>query len=571
MSELESSIKELLSLAKRKPLSGEDLERAKHLMVRLRRMGWTNKEVSELTDGGWSEPSVKNYTRGTKVENPGPKEKASRLLPQLVERGLTLENVETTVSMKKDLDAKGVSFEDISSLLEEAKRFKVGVKELSQMHRGLRDSRLTISQLSDILSYMSEISKTGFTIDGLKEVSKASEAYGGYHEVLEAINAYGSIKEMEEEAEGLDSENEKLEKRIVELKSEVEDLEKRRAQISTALELYENLKSLGFEEANLRRLQDLSAKYGGVESVLEAVKAHTNISELKSRLDELEKEKARVKNVLEETRGKYAHIQPVIKLCEELLYKYGFSIEAVERFYELAKKHGNPYELTKALGAYTDLNALQEELESVESKKSATEARLKETEARVQELREASKELKDSAKKLIKPLFTEIGRGIKSISKAFDGSMENITSKHQEHLNTLEKAHEKCTREYTKTMEKITTTYEENMNVLKKGYEDYAERLGELKAEAGKLEEDLDLARVVNSIIKYPSKAKELPIDYSLLLQETVAKLCKAKGLNPKVKAGDIIYGKYYISSSKEVELLDIIDWAIRGLQISLE
>jgi hypothetical protein len=55
------------------------------------------------------------------------------------------------------------------------------------------------------------------------------------------------------------------------------------------------LKSLGFEEADLRRLQHISTKYGGVESVLEAVKAHTNISELTSNLDELEKQKARVK------------------------------------------------------------------------------------------------------------------------------------------------------------------------------------------------------------------------------------------------------------------------------------
>jgi hypothetical protein len=43
------------------------------------------------------------------------------------------------------------------------------------------------------------------------------------------------------------------------------------------------------------------------------------------------------------------------------------------------------------------------------------------------------------------------------------------------------------------------------------------------------------------------------------------------KGVNPKVKAGDTISGKYYgIRSSQEVELLDLIEWAMRGLKSSL-
>jgi hypothetical protein len=40
--------------------------------------------------------------------------------------------------------------------------------------------------------------------------------------------------------------------------------------------------------------------------------------------------------------------------------------------------------------------------------------------------------------------------------------------------------------------------------------------------------------------------------------------------VNPKVKAGDVIGSKYYISSSKEVELLDLLEWAVRGLLSSL-
>ena len=49
----EKIIKELLTLATMKPLSPGDVARAKMLMKELRQQGFTNREVSELTDGGW--------------------------------------------------------------------------------------------------------------------------------------------------------------------------------------------------------------------------------------------------------------------------------------------------------------------------------------------------------------------------------------------------------------------------------------------------------------------------------------------------------------------------------------
>jgi hypothetical protein len=70
----------------------------------------------------------------------------------------------------------------------------------------------------------------------------------------------------------------------------------------------------------------------------------------------------------------------------------------------------------------------------------------------------------------------------------------------------------------------------------------------------------------VQSLIKYPSESEKLPLDYKV----KVLNHCKVKGVNPKVKAGDTIDGKYYIGSSREVELLDLIEWAMRGLKGSL-
>jgi hypothetical protein len=142
-----------------------------------------------------------------------------------------------------------------------------------------------------------------------------------------------------------------------------------------------------------------------------------------------------------------------------------------------------------------------------------------------------AEELKSSAKGLLKPLAEEIGRGVKTMEQKF-----------------------------TEAIDKISTSYEE-----------YSRKLGELKSEAGKLEEELRLARIVSAIVKYPSEAKDTSLDYALLLQDAVAKLCSAKGVNPKVEAGDGLQSKYYfIPSQLGVELLDIIDWSRRGLLIAI-
>jgi len=103
---LEDIVRELLSLAKRKPLKGEDLVRAKELMARLKEMGFTNKEISDLTNGGWSEPTIKLYTRGVGVKDPTPKENTLKILSQMVDEGLTLKDVEVATSIKSYLNTK---------------------------------------------------------------------------------------------------------------------------------------------------------------------------------------------------------------------------------------------------------------------------------------------------------------------------------------------------------------------------------------------------------------------------------------------------------------------------------
>ncbi len=77
--------------------------------------------------------------------------------------------------------------------------------------------------------------------------------------------------------------------------------------------------------------------------------------------------------------------------------------------------------------------------------------------------------------------------------------------------------------------------------------------------EAKILEEELNLARVVNSIIKYPTEAVKLSLDYPLLLLNAVEKLCWAKGINPKLSLRDASITDNPLCSSLEVCLHQLI------------
>ena len=64
-------------------------------------------------------------------------------------------------------------------------------------------------------------------------------------------------------------------------------------------------------------------------------------------------------------------------------------------------------------------------------------------------------------------------------------------------------------------------------------------------------------------MIKYPSQAKELPLDFDIQMLEGIRKHCIAKGIKIKVKPTDAISKKTY---APEMELLDLVDWTLKGL-----
>jgi len=517
---LEDIIGELRELAKRKPLSDIDLARAKELMCKLKGMGLTNMEISELTDGGWKEPTVKLYTKGVTVKDRSPKKNILELLSQLVDMGLTLADVKAFILTKKDLDSKGIGLEGISNLLDEAKRLKVDLEEIVKIQISLKNSGLSIRQLSEILSYKAELDKIDVTIKLLGEIVQASRVYGDAGKILEALNAYGALRAIQEDLKKIYSEKEKDEDQAKRLRSEVVELEKSIASAENALKTYEMIKALGFDESTYSRLKASSEKYGGVDSVLDAVNFFADLTEIKRKKENLEAE-------LKKVQADYAHLQTVIGICEVLLYKYRFSVAAINDIYETAKSYGEPLQILKAISQYGETKKIQAEIDVLNKRKEELQSTVKELERQLQELEVTITALRTSIDDALTPIRNEITKNVDYVIKKFVETLGDMSSQ----------------------------------------YEQYAQRYGELKADAGKLEEDLKLGRLILLLIKYPSEARQVPLKYDVLILSGIVDHCRMIGVNPTFKLQDVVGANHWNIGHYTVELIELIEWALKGLK----
>jgi len=249
-------------------------------------MGFTNQEISILTNGGWSKSTIKQYTGGTRVVDLSTKYEAIKMLAGLIDNGYTLKDVEEVISIINELENKGLKLDDVTELLAEAKQLKLKVKEILQIFKQVRDTGLKVNVLREALGYISRLESEGLTIDFLKKVYEAGEKLGGYTRVVEAIEAYGKLEMIKSEINRLEEEKAELEKTIDNLEKMVRKLEKRREELAHILNNYNKLVKMGYDDKALHELSKATEKYGGLKGVLEAINTYKDLSSLNKEVSE---------------------------------------------------------------------------------------------------------------------------------------------------------------------------------------------------------------------------------------------------------------------------------------------
>jgi len=130
--DLESTARELKMLADKERLAPSELDRAKDLMVEVKRLGMSNPEIVELTGWRWSESTIKGYTRGVRSADPEPWKSATALLSEMVTRNLTLADVSQAMSITTDLQAMGSSLGSVVSFMQQLEQKDITLEQLAE-------------------------------------------------------------------------------------------------------------------------------------------------------------------------------------------------------------------------------------------------------------------------------------------------------------------------------------------------------------------------------------------------------------------------------------------------------
>jgi len=236
--DLESAARELKMLAGRERLTASELDRVKGLVAQLKGMGMLNTEIAELTEGRWSESTIKGYTRGIRATDPEPWKSATAVFSEMFSKNLTLADAreavgiitelegmgssladvvsfmrnlkerEATLSqlseatkITADLEAKGTSPTEVASFVSELEQEKVDVPAFVLLLRGWHEAGLTPVDAQSVLSYKAQLEQAGLDIDAPSHIAEAVGKFCGSGEVLEAVAKYGNLWELDQEAQ----------------------------------------------------------------------------------------------------------------------------------------------------------------------------------------------------------------------------------------------------------------------------------------------------------------------------------------------------------------------------------
>jgi len=324
---------------------------------------------------------------------------------------------------------------------------------------------------------------------------------------------------LEQKASLIKEQNEKLNAELgakAELLSQVRELQKMGFDINQFQQLRDVLVQIGTKhglkpkEAIDRFFTDLK-DYDAKSGFANEVKRLSAIAE--TRKLEAEKWQAEKENL----ERKYRESKEAVSAMESLL-KQGVKLEQILAWNKIVAAVGGIDELSKDLSQYKTIK------ETVAAQNKA-----------IQSVRLEKKQLEGGITSL-----TEQKAGI-------EGAIKTLSEQGAEEIATAK----------NKALSGIGLIVEELRNEVK--------FIGEAKAEAGRLKRELTYASYLTTDDDQALRAapKE-PVERFL---ERVAKWCKLKGINPKVKVPDFISRRYYgLSSYEEVALLDLIRWAQSGL-----
>jgi hypothetical protein len=254
MDNLEEAVSLLANLASKSVLSRAELKKAKETMVSLRKAGMSTEEIAKLSKGRWTANTVRFYTKGVKAPDPGPWQDAISLLEKLISSGLTLDDVETAIGVFEELNSKDIALLKLVDLLAGADALSIDVTSLFQEFEELRESHLSLNNVSEALSIKKDLESKGLGLNSLMPLGKLAQNFGDADKVLEAVSNYGSLGQIQDQIVAAKKKLVSLGDQVASTQGQLEKIQASLSDLKHPLEAYKKAKELGFGEAELIKL-----------------------------------------------------------------------------------------------------------------------------------------------------------------------------------------------------------------------------------------------------------------------------------------------------------------------------
>jgi len=364
--DLEDTIKQLVYLAEKEVLSKSEHEEVRKIMGQLKKAGISNKEISALSNGKWSESTVKGYTPGIKTTNPAPWEEVVALLNKIIGTGMDFEDIDNAASIPYQLEEQGITLEQAISLLSTAETHSMDLTAMVQLNDELKKHGLSPKDSQEALALKNELEAMGFTISSLKPIVELVKNYGNIQGITEAVSKYSSLADIKSQAavakEGLEVFNQDISR----AKEHLEDVQKQTSHLEEPLKAYEKAVTLGFGLDELTTLSELAGKYGSTEKVLQAIADVIDHSHYLNMLDKAKADLTSIEAKIQQFETQYSHLKTAITICETLYEKHGLGLDAISTILSIVEKYGKINDILKGVDSYGNLQELQKEMGKLE-------------------------------------------------------------------------------------------------------------------------------------------------------------------------------------------------------------
>jgi len=392
--------KRFIALANNPILSRVEHEEVRNLMRQLKEEGMSNDEISRLSKGKWTASTVKGYTKGVKSCASNDWQDAVSMLENLICSNMTLDDVETAITLHGDLKEQGIAVEQVADLLRVADLSSIEPSTLIQTQEGLKESGLSFKDLAAVLAFKDELEKQGLGLDSLDSLVELAKNLGDPQQIIESISKYSSLIELNEQIAVKEQELDRLNQQLADVHEQLDQVENKSSELKGALEAYEEVARLGFTEAQLLKLATLARKHGTVKRVLEAVEGYVDYVDMTNKVNKAKADLSSTKARIDKLEAEHAHLKTAITMCQTLLQQYKFGLDAMATILSVAKKYGGAVDVLKGLEAYGKLEALQQELGNLEGGVAGRKKLLAELEGKYHEELEGMESLHATALKV---------------------------------------------------------------------------------------------------------------------------------------------------------------------------